>query len=364
MLRYIPLFAILCCFKANSQVTLYRGPDSVELQIGAYVDAYFGYDLNRPENKNRPYAISSSRHDEIAVNLAILQVKFSTSRSRVALSPAFGTIMEINYAQEPPLMKNLYEAYAGFRPFARRKLWLDAGIFAAPYTNESAISMDQITYTRSNGCENSPYYVSGLRGSFPISKQLKAQLFVLNGWQIIQADHHLQSFGSYLEYAPTGKLTINWSTFAGDVRTDSTPNYRNRYYTDFSVNWNLAGKSSAGFCLGGGLQDRLDTLGKMYRDNWWAGAIQYRYRLNSMHSFAIKYDAFIDPAAILVHSILKNDGVSIQSFTLNYTYKISNLMLFRIEGRMQMDKKNIYLDANNKPTKRSDLIIASIASKF
>ena len=365
-MRYTFCFVLLYVFQtlhAQNGVTVYN-KDSVQVTFGAYVDAYFGYDFNRPADKDRPYAISSNRHDEIAINIAILKFEIHAPRVRLALSPAFGTLMEINYANEPPLYKNLYEAYAGFRPFKNRKIWVDAGIFVSPYTNENAISMDQITYTRSLGSEDAPYYLSGVRATVPVTPKVKTMLYVLNGWQVIKADHHLQSLGSNVEYKPTKKLSINWDLFGGDVRTDSFPNDRKRYYSDINVVWNNDGKFTATVCGGAGLQQLVDSLNKMNQHQWYSGAVQFRYRFHPAHAVGVKFDYFNDPDAVLVKSVLGKEGIVVSSAPLNYTWFVTDNCQFRMEARNLTGKSEIFYDRSQKATKASNVFICSLAVRF
>ena len=48
------------------------------------------------------------------------------SRANIAL--AVGTYMNANYAAEPGVLKNIYEANAGVKISNNKNIWVDAGI--------------------------------------------------------------------------------------------------------------------------------------------------------------------------------------------------------------------------------------------
>jgi hypothetical protein len=370
---FVIFLSLFGAYALHSQVEIYRNKDSVSLSIGAYADVYYGYDFNEPADKERPYAISSGRHDEIALNIAIVKIHFQSPNARLVISPAFGTMMQKNYAQEPALLRNLFEGYLGFRPFKKRLLWLDAGVFVSPYTNEGNISMEQFTYTRSNACENTPYFLSGLRAGFPVSPKLNATLYLVNGWQVIQTSNALQSFGSWLEYKANNKLSLNWTTFIGDARSEGRKDLATRYYSDASALWNAQGKTSLTVCGGYGVQE---TYPKISRDSARVAqpfshfALQLRHKFLKKHALAIRADYFNDAGRSLVYSVLtdstvKNlNGIVISSITANYTLAISEQVMFRLEWRGQYGKQEIYFNKQLVPTRTSNLIIGSLAVKF
>lgn len=91
------------------------------------------------------------------------------------------------------MLKHVYEAYAGFRPFA--KAWLDLGIFGSHIGFESAISKDNRTLTRSIMADNSPYYESGARLTYEVDPKLTLTGLVLNGWQNIRETNQSKALG-------------------------------------------------------------------------------------------------------------------------------------------------------------------------
>src|SRR5262249_31628610 len=104
---------------------------------GAFVDAYYAYDFNRPGpgGFHRSVTPQPARHDEFNINLAHLEVKLAGARTRGRLALQAGTSVQSNYAGEPQsgsvsgpdLARHIQEAVAGVRLGDR--LWIDAGIY-------------------------------------------------------------------------------------------------------------------------------------------------------------------------------------------------------------------------------------------
>ena len=221
--------------------------DSLEvgkLKIGGLIDTYYGFDLNQPETSDRPYCVSSARHNEININLAYIELQYINKRVRGRLVPGFGTYINANYANEKGSLKNLIEANVGVRLSKKRDIWVDAGILGSPFTNETAISKDHLMYTRSFAPEYVLYYLTGVKVSAPIGKKIKAYGYILNGWQVISDVNNPLSVGTQIEYRPSQTVLINWDTYVGDESSKLTPENRTRYFTDVYLIYNSTKKFS------------------------------------------------------------------------------------------------------------------------
>jgi hypothetical protein len=187
----------------------YQGKITVE----GYIDTYYAYNFNKPAGKNQPYFVSMARDREVNINLAYIDVKYSSSRLRARFVPGFGTYINANYAAEKGSLKNIVEGSIGIRLWPKKNIWVDAGVFGSPYTNESAISKDHLAYTRSLAAEYVPYYLTGVKLTIPLAAKVNAYLYLLNGWQQIQDQNDKLSVGTQLEYRPNEYLLLNWNTY-------------------------------------------------------------------------------------------------------------------------------------------------------
>ena len=112
------------------------------LTFSGYIETYYTYDFNKPVDNNRPgFIYSHNRHNEFNANLGFVKASYNAEKVRANLALAAGTYMNANYAAEPGVLKNIYEANAGFK-IGKKNLWLDAGIFSSHIGFESAIGKD------------------------------------------------------------------------------------------------------------------------------------------------------------------------------------------------------------------------------
>ncbi len=122
----------------------------------------------------------------MALNLGLVHVGYAKQRMRAALGLMAGTYPQANLIAEPELLRNIFEARVGLKLSKRKELWLDAGVFPSHIGLESAIGIDNWTLTRSVIAENSPYYLSGARLTWTLSKKLELAALMMNGWQRIR----------------------------------------------------------------------------------------------------------------------------------------------------------------------------------
>ncbi len=350
---------------ANSgMVNVYDSLEKGKVTVGGLVDVYYGYDLNHPINSDRPYAISSARHNEINVNLAYADFRYINDFVRAHFVPGFGTYVNANYAGENGTLKNMLEANVGVRLSKKRDIWVDAGVLPSPYTNESAISKDHLMYTRSFAPEYVPYYLSGVKLSLPVNSKLKSYFYLLNGWQAIQDINNPLSLGTQIEYRPNNKILFNWDTYVGDESSVLNPEFRTRYFSDLYMIWNPDGKWSATACAYLGYQEKKDSLSVQSYSSWWQvnGILQYRFNKKAALAFRVEY--FEDPNSVQIKSNNGINGFSSYSSGFCFNYKINKNSLFRLESRTCYSDKDVYLDRKRNPYNLSQLFIANMCVWF
>jgi len=240
------------------------------VNFNAYVEVYYSYDFNKPVNNNRPaFFYSHNSHNEFNLNLGFFKGSYNADKVRANLAVAAGTYMNANYAAEPGVLKNIFEANAGVKISKKKNLWVDAGIFSSHIGFESAISKDCWTLTRSILAENSPYFESGAKITYTSKndKWLVSGL-LLNGWQRIKKvnGNSALSYGTQLQYKPYSKLLINYSTFIGTDKPDSARQWR--YFHNFYGIFNITGKFGiiAGFDIGSEQKEK----GSIKMNTWYA----------------------------------------------------------------------------------------------
>lgn len=335
-----------------------------KVSIGGYVDSYYGFDFNQPSSSERAYSVSSSRHYELNINAAFIDIKYSNNKVRGRVIPGFGTYINSNYSAEAGSLKNLIEANGGVCLSKKKNIWIDAGILGSPYTNETFISKDHLMYTRSFGVEYAPYYLSGVKLSCPINKKINSYIYFINGWQEIFDVNKSPALGTQIEYRPTNKILLNWNTFFGNEQSQISPNFRNRYFTDLYAIYDNGKKISFTTCAYIGLQDLKDSLGVKSSAVWWHGNFTGNYKINKEVSFAGRLEYFSDPNSIQIRPITSKIGFSSYSGGICLNVKISNNAMFRIEDRYYYSDQKVYLNKDEKETNTDNLLIGSLTVWF
>lgn len=344
----------------------YDSLESGKIIIGGYVDTYYGFCASKPRLRERPYSVSASRHNEMNVNLAYAELKYTNQRVRGRFVPAFGTYMNANYAAEQGTHRHLLEANAGVCLSQKRNIWMDAGVLGAPYTNETAISKDHLLYTRSFSVEYSPYYISGVKLSMPIHSKLNAYLYLINGWQQIYDVNNSLAISTQLEYRPNNHWLINWNTYAGDERSAAMPHYRNRYFSDVYCIYQR-GKWSATACAYAGVQQRVDSAGKAAPNAvWWQANVGGEYHFSKTSSLSARAEWFSDPKAVQIMPVSSNtaQGFAAGSTSLCLNVRVTGHALLRLEDRFSFSNQAAFLDAHQRDAKRDNLLIANLTIWF
>lgn len=174
------LFLVVLVFGSSKGAA--QDSQKTNWEWAGYVETYYSFDFNQPANNNRSaWFYNHRRSNEVAVNLALLQLKVTGKNYRAALGLMAGTYAQHNLAHEPNALQNIYEANAGVAINKKNNLWLEAGIFESHIGFESPIGADCYNVTRGLLAEGSPYYVSGARLSYEPTGKWTMALYALNG---------------------------------------------------------------------------------------------------------------------------------------------------------------------------------------
>lgn len=337
--------------------------DVKPLKITAYAEVYYQFDFSNPENNTRPgFIYSHNRNNEVNLNLGFVKANYDTERLRASLALATGTYMNANYAAEPGVLKNIYEANVGVKVSKTKNLWIDAGIMPSHIGFESAISKDCWTLTRSLLAENSPYYESGAKISYTSDsgKWLISGL-VLNGWQRIQRvdGNSTLGFGHQLTYKPTDKITLNSSSFIGNDKPDSIKQMRyfHNLYGIFQLSKKFA--LTTGFDIGA---EQKMKGGDQY-NIWFSPVIIAKYAATDKLSFAARGEYYSDEKGVIIATGTQN-GFKTFGYSVNADYWILPNLVWRTEVKNLSNKDDIFQDRENDFRKNNFVAVTSLAVSF
>jgi hypothetical protein len=291
---------------ALSSVAYAEEATAPAVKFGGFIDTYYAYDFRKPGPERvflNPagaspaiYATQPARHNEFNINLAFLEAKVEAARVRGRLALQMGTSVQANYAGESAgeqaraggsgaggLSRHIQEAVAGYE--IAPGFWVDAGIYLSHIGLESFISRDNITYTRSLGADNSPYYQSGARFSYAFSEAWSAQLHLLNGWQNINENNSQKAVGTQVAFSPSSSLSITHNSLVGYEGGS-------RIFQDLVVKYAFNPKFQLAGFFDYGLQRSSGS--RRYRD-WYAAALVARFATGETVAVNGRVERFFDP---------------------------------------------------------------------
>lgn len=358
---------------APTQAATTAAPGS-GLTVSGYVEVYYSHDFSAPKTtQERPgFLYNHKRNREVNVNLALIKGAYVSDAGaghpvRANLAIQVGTYAQYNYAAEQGLVKNIFEANAGVKLSGKKDIWLDAGIFSSHIGFESAISKDCWTLTRSILAENSPYYLAGAKVTYNTSNSKWTLLgSVLNGWQRIAKlpGYSGPSVSTQVQFRPSSKVTLNWSTFIGSDRPDSLK--QGRFFNNFYAIINPAGKFGVilGFDIG---SDRKPFVSGNRRAGdgsyvWYSPVVIARLATSDKSYLAGRIEYYDDKNGVIIATGTPN-GFQTWGYSLNYDYAIFSNALFRIEGKIYNSKDTIF-ETNSSPSRTNASLTTSLAVSF
>ena len=332
-----------------------------DLNIFAFIDVFNVYDFSQPQTIPRQdFLYNHNRHNEFNINLALLKLDLQGPKYRASFGLQTGTYVNDNMIAEPSVLKYIFEANIGVSLNKENNLWLDAGVLPSHIGFESAISMDNFTLTRSLLAENSPYFLTGLSLSFYPNDKLEMKALIVNGWQRIQRveGNSLPSFGTQVNYTPTNRVSLNWSTFIGtdDNDVDRRMRYFNNLYGQFQVS-NMF-EFIAGFDFGFQQQSKES----IQYDLWLSPIIIGQFNINKKWKSAIRVEYFQDEDSVITANQFQS-GTKLTSASFNIDYTPSKNVICRVEGRW-MNNKDGFLGSRMNPYRDNYILATSISLKF
>jgi hypothetical protein len=333
-----------------------------KLTFSGYVETYYSYDFGNPTDHNRPgFIYAFNRHNEINLDLGYVKAAYESKNVRANLALATGTYMNANYAAEPGVLKNIYEADAGVKISNRKNLWIDAGIMPSHIGFESAVSKDCWTLTRTILADNSPYFETGAKISYTSDNgKLFLSALVLNGWQRIQRldGNNTRAFGHQLTYKPNDKITLNSSSFIGNDKPDSVRQMRyfHNFYGIFQITDKFA--ITTGFDIGA----EQKAKGSSSYNTWYSPVLIAKINVNAKNSFAFRGEYYSDKNKVIIFSVTPN-GFQTWGYSVNYDYLIRENAVWRLEARGFSSKDKVFMK-DGIPENNNFVVTTSLVVSF
>jgi Putative beta-barrel porin-2, OmpL-like. bbp2 len=276
------------------------------LTIGGYVEAFWQWNVNNPDNFVTNYRGFDNRHNMFTLDNVVLDLVGTYGAVSTHIALQIGNTPNAYYLSEPvwratsgagpsspAIWQNIQQANVAYVAPVGAGLTLDMGVFLSPIGPEGMAIKDQWNWSRSNLFFGLPFYHSGMRATYPVTPRLTASLQLYNGWNNI-VDSNLQlSPAAQLVYTIPDELTLAALYFGGVERLEGAPEGSSwRHLFDTYAIWTprpdvqLLAHVDAGF-------ERND----FGTSSWYAGALGARWKARSWLYVAGRGDYFHESVA-------------------------------------------------------------------
>lgn len=339
-----------------------KGQDSDSLKnktitLSGFIDAYYCYDFDKPSPKERPgYLYNHRRHNQPALNLALLKAALKKNKWRASLALMAGDYAKYNLAAEPKWTRVIYEVNIGYN--FNDKFSVDAGVLPSHIGSESAISKDNWTLSRSLLAENSPYYETGVRLNYKPNEKWNFALLGLNGWQHIKDNNSDLAMGTMIQFKPNEKWFFNSSTFLGNEKPDSVAKQL-RFFHNFYTIYTISKKIAASVFVDFGVEEKQNSSGA---NNWLGLVAKMQWTVSDKVNTAFRYEYYKDRAGVIIPPPSSN-GFRLNGYTFCFDWTIAKNFLWRNEFRLFSSPDNIFTK-NSLPKNDNACILSSMAWWF
>ncbi len=285
-------------------------PDSLlksgPLTYSLYVDTYYGYQFHRPIDHTVFPTTTAPRHDEISLNLAHFGVDVTGLDGPIGrLYIQYGSTVETIAGQDTTttrgfyltnrLLQNVQQAAVGWHFHQLHGINAEVGIFPSYVGLESYLPEENWAYTHAFMSDFTPYYFFGVRGQLMLTRRMKLELWVVNGWQTFGQWHEGRAGGYLWNWRPREWISLVNSVYAGreaqgdpdSLRVYTDNNVQIRYYENDDLIPRLVAVSV------------VADVGHEHRSNapsGWMGGMQIAHRVEwtAQWKTTLRLDVFDD----------------------------------------------------------------------
>jgi hypothetical protein len=310
-----------------------------KIKLVGYTEAYYTFDLDQPENRQRPaFIYNHKRHNEFNINLAYLGFNYKDSRVKSNFVLMAGNYAQYNLSSEPGILQHIMEATAAIKISDTKNLWLEAGIFPSHIGFESAVGIDCQTLTRSILAENSPYYESGIKINYSNNEKNQWSILLLNGWQKIARNQNdeLPSLGLQYQRKLNQYWNFNYSNFLGYMNKNQASSFR-QFHNLYAQR---KGKGNWDYTLG-------FDLGLQNKQAWYSAVGIARLALSEKNYCVLRAEYYHDPQLIIT-TTPGREAFSVAGFSAGYDLMPLPNAALRFEAKQYLAKNRTFLNVDGK----------------
>jgi len=229
------------------------------------VDANYTYSFANPIDNTVVGSTALARNNEMEVSAAVLGGDFNYDGARGRIMMQFGTRSTVVPRNDYSSYRGQYdladayryisEAYGGYHFDKGYGINVDVGMFMSYLGLNSYYQAENWEYQASYTSDNTPWFFNGMRIQIFVSKYLKIEPWIINGWQSYGKFNSMPGFGGNITWCPNENIKLLTNDYYG---TDAAglPD-RKRFHSDNSFlmryynNRKSGGLSQAAFSITG-----------------------------------------------------------------------------------------------------------------
>ena len=331
---------------------------ATRLQYSGFVDGYFAYNFNRPEDHENWFAgvgTSANRDNELALNLA--QVDLFMAPSPVGFHVAFGagTGLDVVHLAEEETWRHVVQASIQYRTSPDSRLLIEAGIYPSHIGFEGLASKDNWNYTRSWLGEFSPYYQTGVKLAWRLGDFWSTQVHLLNGWQRITDNNRGKSLGWQLARV-SDRFTLSFNGIVGPEKPDNDQDLRALF--DTVAVWKVTPAWSLGMSVDVATEERDPTD----RATWWGAFLSARRAApGARTAFALRAETYDDQ-----DGAISGTAQTLREYTATFEYRPAAPLIVKLEARYDRSDAAVFtsdsLDLSGAPLLEGEQLLLLVGA--
>ncbi len=288
------------------------------------IDVNYTHSFNKPNDNTVVGSTALARNNEVQLSALHFGGDFSYKGARARIMTQFGTRSQVvprndfspyrGQYQLANVYRYLSEAYAGYHINKLYGINIDAGLFMSYIGLNSFYQAENWEYQASFTSDNTPWFFNGVRIQLHLTKHLKIEPWLINGWQSYGKFNSMPGIGGNITWAPNNNIKLLTNNYYGSDAAGIPE--RKRFHSDNSFLFKYYNKPKSrgitkmafsltgdvGFEKGGGVNGFKDGDSAKGPAQYFASAMFYHriWFLNNQLAWTIGGGIMTNPGRYLV----------------------------------------------------------------
>ena len=338
-------------------------------QVAGYVDAYYGYNVNQPEDQSIGVRGMNFNHNSFQFSAAKLSFNRPTSgpgslgyRLDLVYGPLADTFnvpfeFPVDGRSQDSIQKNILNAYVSYTAPIGKGLTFDVGKFTTFIGAEVFDTIDNWNYQQGIMFSYAqPYYHNGLRMNYAASDKVGVGFYLVNGWNNSFDQNTGKSVGFALTLTPSSKFQIIQNYLGGPENSTSNSGWRHLYdgVINATINPNVALRFNYDIGTNG------PVLSSDPSAKWRGIASSIRFsKADGKISLAPRFEYLYDNSGFATG--YRQD---LKTFTLTNEYRIKPNFSTKLEYRYDFSNQEIFKKGTDEFSNRQNVFMVGLVYAF